>query len=352
MLKLWDRRNRFISQESGMFAGKDFVRLLFRAEALFRVFNPVSGEEFTAGRDFEYLPETASLRRIPGGRIPFLPPEALRPGEDIPCHPHPEARAVTGAVDGGRLLFDNRNFFAEHQISVDYRAEAIDLDPALPAQAEKLPAFRKKLSVPWSKLRITLLGDSISEGFNATAFTRGEPFAPSYIDRTVRFLADRFQVEITRFNRAVEGTGCAFALKHPQLWKDDSPDLLIIAYGMNEFTNSTPEKFVDSEARLIDMARKHAPDCEVVLVTPMTGNPLWKPTVPGPDAAFAAAMREFAASAGDGVALADVQKVWKMLLERKDFYDLSGNGVNHPNDYGHRVYASVLAQLLSGVPLF
>lgn len=352
MLKLWDRRNRFILQESGMFAGRDEVRLLFPAEAVFRVFIPASGEEFVAGRDFEYIPETASLRRIPGGRIPFLPQEALRPGEDVPCDPHPRARAVADAVDGGRWLFDNGNFFAEHQISVDYRAEYIDFDPELPAQSERLPAFRKKLSVPGSEIRITLIGDSISEGFNATAFTRGEPFAPPYIDQTVRYLADRFQVGITRFNRAVEGTGCAFALEHPQLWTEDSPDLLIIAYGMNEFAKSTPEKFVDSEARLIDMARQHAPDCEVVLVTSMTGHPLWKPTIPGPDAAFAAAMREFVAASEAGIALADVQKVWKMLLKRKDFYDLSGNGVNHPNDYGHRVYASVLAQLLSGTPFF
>ena len=58
------------------------------------------------------------------------------------------------------------------------------------------------------------------------------------------------------------------------------------------------------------------------------------------------------ACGGSGVALADVQKVWKKLLERKDFYDLSGNGVNHPNDYGHRVYASVIFQLLSGIDMF
>ena len=48
----------------------------------------------------------------------------------------------------------------------------------------------------------------------------------------------------------------------------------------------------------------------------------------------------------------DVQKVWKKFLERKDFYDLSGNGVNHPNDYGHRIYASVLLHLLAGAEMF
>ena len=41
----------------------------------------------------------------------------------------------------------------------------------------------------------------------------------------------------------------------------------------------------------------------------------------------------------------EVNPGWRKLLERKDFYDLTGNGVNHPNDYGHRVYATVLAAL-------
>ena len=37
-----------------------------------------------------------------------------------------------------------------------------------------------------------------------------------------------------------------------------------------------------------------------------------------------------------------------MFLERKSFYDMSGNGVNHPNDYGHRIYATVILDMLLG----
>lgn len=33
---------------------------------------------------------------------------------------------------------------------------------------------------------------------------------------------------------------------------------------------------------------------------------------------------------------------WEKLLTRKNFADLSGNNVNHPNDFGHRLYAEVL----------
>ena len=35
--------------------------------------------------------------------------------------------------------------------------------------------------------------------------------------------------------------------------------------------------------------------------------------------------------------LADMTSIWEALLKRKTFYDLTGNGVNHPNDFGHCV---------------
>jgi hypothetical protein len=38
------------------------------------------------------------------------------------------------------------------------------------------------------------------------------------------------------------------------------------------------------------------------------------------------------------------------LLKRKSFYDLTGNGVNHPNDFGHCVYAQTLLALLIDTP--
>ena len=94
------------------------------------------------------------------------------------------------------------------------------------------------------------------------------------------------------------------------------------------------------------------PKSEVVLVSSMTGHPNCQLTRPGRDLEFADALLDFCAGSDHSIALADVQKVWKKFLERKDFYDLSGNGVNYPNDYGQRVYASVIFQLLSGIDMF
>jgi hypothetical protein len=38
------------------------------------------------------------------------------------------------------------------------------------------------------------------------------------------------------------------------------------------------------------------------------------------------------------------------LLRHKSFYDLTGNGVNHPNDFGHVIYAQTIVALLVDTP--
>jgi hypothetical protein len=51
-------------------------------------------------------------------------------------------------------------------------------------------------------------------------------------------------------------------------------------------------------------------------------------------------------SAGRGIVVADMTSLWIEMLKSKKYWDLTGNGVNHPNDFGHRIYAEVLSSLL------
>jgi hypothetical protein len=45
--------------------------------------------------------------------------------------------------------------------------------------------------------------------------------------------------------------------------------------------------------------------------------------------------------------LVDLTEIWQQLLERKHDLDLTGNGLNHPNDFGHRLYAQAILESLS-----
>ena len=72
---------------------------------------------------------------------------------------------------------------------------------------------------------------------------------------------------------------------------------------------------------------------------PMLPNPEWHYPVMERFTEYREALN---ALCGPGVALADVTTIWSELLVRKSVYDLTGNGINHPNDFGHRVYADVI----------
>ena len=83
----------------------------------------------------------------------------------------------------------------------------------------------------------------------------------------------------------------------------------------------------------------HNKEIEIILVAPMLGNAEW---VHAPREMFPKYRDALAELTGPGVALADLTAIWETLLKSKHDLDLIGNGLNHPCDFGHRVYAQVL----------
>ena len=51
------------------------------------------------------------------------------------------------------------------------------------------------------------------------------------------------------------------------------------------------------------------------------------------------------AAAEANCAYVDVYSTWEMVLQRKDQTSLLGNNINHPNDFGHWLYAQAFAAL-------
>jgi hypothetical protein len=93
----------------------------------------------------------------------------------------------------------------------------------------------------------------------------------------------------------------------------------------------------------MDIVRSANADAEFILVATMTGNPDWTATSTEHYDLYREGLLELL---GNGVAVADMTSVWKELLEHKPFVSFTGNGVNHPNDFGHRLYAQVILGLL------
>jgi hypothetical protein len=95
---------------------------------------------------------------------------------------------------------------------------------------------------------------------------------------------------------------------------------------------------------MIRRIRETLPQSEILLVCTMLGNREWIHT---PREMFAEYRDVLMSCASSGTAVADLTEVWGRLLKSKEDLDLTGNGLNHPNDFGHRLYAQAILKLLA-----
>ena len=342
---LWDPENSLVYGESGLFKGSEPVRLLFPAEEILRLCNPALQQEYTPGVHFTHTPGSDLIYPVPGSGICGIAEGAVYPDPaSACCFPSPKADAITGGPDGKLLIFDNCSFFARHQFTVDYRAAAGTKFPELPApDPAQLPRCCRKLR-QGETLSVTLIGDSISEGYNASEFVKVPPFAPPYINIFAQALKRRTGTHISVKNGAISGTGVREARFIEERWLDAPCDLLVIAYGMNDLNAMTPEEFREEVRLIMEKKRQRHPETEFIIVTSMTRHPVWLGESTEISRNFAEAVKLLSAPE---CAIADLHALWCRILEKKDFYDLTGNGVNHPNDFGHRIYSAVLENLFS-----
>ena len=92
---------------------------------------------------------------------------------------------------------------------------------------------------------------------------------------------------------------------------------------------------------MIAAVRAQRPACEFIVITPMLANPA--SIQHNLQAAYRPALLELE---GPGVAIADLTYWHAWLLTHKAYEDMTGNNINHPNDYLARWYAQVLISLL------
>ena len=347
LMPLWEKSTRTVWGESGLFQGEKPVRLLFPAEKILRLYNPTLGEEYKEGVHFRHTPGSDLVYPLPGSGICALGGRGIYPDPaTAKLFPVKDADAIKGGPEGKILIFDNASFFARHQFNADYCAVEGTVFPELPAVDEALlPRFRKLLSEKRS-VTVNLIGDSISEGFNATEFVKAPPFAPPYLNIFAQKLKKRTSCHVTALNSAVAGTGSRHAWEISDRWLTRPCDLLIIAFGMNELGSVPVEDYKKELQTIMERKREIHPDTEFILVSSMTRNPIWLGESAAVSQRFADALQTLAAP---GCAVADLHRLWCTILEKKDFYDLTGNGVNHPNDYGHRVYCAALESVFADI---
>ncbi|HOF19410.1 MAG TPA: SGNH/GDSL hydrolase family protein [Phycisphaerae bacterium] len=290
---------------------------------------------YEPGRDF--VVETRSRRVFlpEGSRIPHLLRRQLyrRPGErDSISHK---------AGDENTYLFCAPRAYSRLQMEITYTHRERWTGPAPTLATEQLPKTLARL-IAARPLVLGITGDSVSTGCEASR--ECPPYLPGYADLVAGELHRAHGSRIRVTNLAVGGTTSADGVSVASELAKERPDLTLIAFGLNEMSRRDPCGYQANVRTIMETIRQDNPQAEFILVSPLPGNREWHFTPPEMASAYRDAL---AALCGPGVAMADVTGIAGEILRRKSYYDLTANGVNHPNDYGHRLYAQVVLGLLT-----
>jgi acyl-CoA thioesterase I len=317
--------------------GEARATVLFPIQKLLSVHSSTGEVRYEEGRDYLWKAGSREIVVPPGSRIITSTPDALRrPAKS-------QQYQLTHRDGNGEIFFGGRLEYHELQTIVSY-SHALGLwnSPIPKFDLKALPRSIHKLQSR-EPLKIVVLGDSISTGCNASGWAGGKPFQPAYPELVSRVLHERYKSEVKVANLSVGGMDSAWGLTMVDKVVDAKPDLVLLAFGMNDSGGRPAKDFQDKIAATMNGIREKRPTAEFILVATMVGNPNW---VALKQELFSEYRDALAKLCGPGVALADVTSIWSEFLRLKHDWDQTGNGVNHPNDFGHRVYAHVISTLL------
>lgn len=297
---------------------------------------------YEPGRDYTWHEKDRLITLTPQTRIPYLTSKQLYPEVGAP-NSYAQFRGGSHA-----LLYSGGSYFHDRQVVANYKHRDRWRGFRQKSEVVLLPAAMSRLHAK-KPLRVSLLGDSISTGDNASGKTGVPPYQPFYMDLVVEELRTHFHTDIPFNNRSVGGMSTDWGLTQVDTVAADKPDLCLIAFGMNDIWGFTPEQYADHTRKMMAGIKAKCPKVEFILISGMLPNPEWVSAEN--EAKFAQYLKQLQSMRAQGVAVADVSSLWHDVYLLKGFLSLTGNGLNHPNDYGHRLYAQVILACM-GIEIF
>ena len=333
-------RGESVYLESVMLVGgRNRVDLAYPARRVLEVRSSDLNTLYEEGTD--YALEDGSLVIPEGSRLPRFAHDEYYLSAPVP----------NGSFEcalGGHILFGEGGLFHARQFLVSYEHDPSPLFPQPQAQLNLLDKTRALLE-GGNTLRVLFYGDSITTGCNCSDFMNLEPFLPSWMEMTMDGLARRYpRAHLFAHNTAVGGTATEWGLENARERAARlKPDLCFLAFGMNDGTAKiAPQRYISQTQGIMAQVRAANPECEFVLVATMLPNR----EVKGFDGLQRDYLPDLLNLKGPGCALADMTSLHGALLGRKRYEDMTGNNVNHPNDFLSRVYAQLMLRTLEAEP--
>ncbi|WP_221390059.1 SGNH/GDSL hydrolase family protein [Dyadobacter sp. NIV53] len=308
------------------------AQLLFKPKHILSVRNSALNIEYKKDVDWEY--KDGKLKLMPGSSAVYMTNDELYPDS---------TKNVFPKKGGGKVLFHEGSYFHEHQLAITYKHAKNGWKGVIPIfQGENLPHTIEKLKLKQA-IHLLLYGDSIAAGANASGKSSASPNLPDWGNLITEKLKRFYKASVTFTNTAVGGMDSKWGKNNVQkLVADHNPDLVIIAFGMNDGTGKMePQQFKANIQEIIERVKENNKNTEFILVTPMLPNP--ESFFTGTQAEFKSVLEELTMQ---GIVLADMTTVHRELLKYKSYQDMTGNNINHPNDFLIRWYAQEIVGIL------
>jgi lysophospholipase L1-like esterase len=325
----------FVARKNG---GAPEGRLLEPAKEFLKVTNYSRTIVYEENKDFVLAPDRRTLRLTPNSQILALSESELR---RTPWSP----KSYTGK-NGSEpwFLYSEDDFYPIHQPRFTYR-HAGWTGPVPESFATNLPNTHRKLKEK-SVLKLVLFGDSISEGSSASEYCKFPPGTPTYGRQVADNLTQICSSPVIFRNVSKGGMDSRWGLANVDRVLNEKPDLLILAWGMNDASGDVSEAdYIKYNTGIMEAVRKLNPKVEFVMVATKYANPEWTYSNPPKYKEYLHGLKGLV---GPGVALADLTSMWEYFLTKKSYLDMTGNGLNHPNDFGHSIYAQVITRTILG----
>lgn len=236
------------------------------------------------------------------------------------------------------------NLAGKH-IVVTYTHDDLWQGPRAMYQGQELPRTMDRL-VRRLPLTIVATGDSITQGTGTSGETGISPYMPTWAELFTHGLKQRYgYTNITLFNTALGGMTSDWGRETaPSAVASLNPDLVLIAFGMNDFWWMPADQFRQNTQDMIQAVRAKNPTAEFILIASMRFDPAYAkdPEYRARMASYTPTLRSLV---GKGVQLLDMDTLSGVLAEAKKPKDLISDPL-HPNDFLARWYAQGLVALL------
>ena len=336
MLPIWEGNE--IYNETVMFLAEDSVPLLYRPDEIISVMSYDLKTEYEKGRDYELI--DGMLKRLDGSRIPVFAEDEYYPENPAP------GTFFGSAVKGHKyIIYGEGTTFFSRQVHVTYTHSDNWWGP-VPKKSDKFGKFIEKAS-KGEEVTVLFFGDSITTGVCSSKTVGSEPNADCWCEMVVESFKKYFKNDKIKYiNTAVGGMNSDWAIETvKENAVDIHPDLMFLAFGMNDGWLS-PDGYAKKTKTIIDRFLEGCPDAEVAAVATM---------LPHSRVAGFYCAQELQQDAlyelcseYDNVGVIPVTSMHRALLEKKRYYDMTGNNVNHPNDFLARIYAQTSVKTILG----